>query len=63
MAREAGQIEVRLFIRGQDNNEFHVGDFGNASCKIDLKEYSFFLFTNKKDPKDRTLIIRQKENS
>lgn len=60
--KSGGQIEIRLFPReGKNNEEYHAGDYGKAKCEIDLREYTFLLFVNKNNPKDRTLILKQKE--
>jgi len=58
---KSGQIEIRMFPRGKNGDEFHVGDYGKAECKIDLSQYTLLLFVNKNNPKDRTLILKQKD--
>jgi hypothetical protein len=58
-----GSIEIKLFKRTSkdDNPDYHVGDFGDAQCDIDLRDYTVFCFVNKQNPNDRTLILRPKK--
>lgn len=58
-----GEIEIPLFPRGKTNPEdsYHVGDFGDATCTIDLKDYTFFVFKDKENPNLRTLILKPRK--
>jgi len=58
-----GSIEIKLYKRNgkEDNPDYHVGDFGDASCNVNLRDYTVFCFINKTNPNDRTLILRPKK--
>jgi len=61
MAKDgAGQIEIPLFVRGSGNDEYHIGDFGDANCQIDLQHYKIMVFKDKKNPLHRALILKPK---
>lgn len=63
MTKSSGQIEIHLFPRGGQENfeEYHVGDYGDAKCDIDLKDYTIFVYKDKKIPLHRILILRPRK--
>lgn len=61
-SKNTGQIEINLYPRGNENEEYFVGDFGDADCKINLRDVTFFIFKHKKNPNNKTLIIRPMRN-
>ena len=65
MAKDGqGQIEIPLFPRGRNHEaggDYFVGDYGDANCTINLKEYTFLLFPHKENPALRTIILRPRK--
>ena len=56
------KIEIRLFQRtGGDKKEYHVGNYGDAPCTIDLSRYTILCFSNRNNPDDKTIVLREKK--
>lgn len=61
-----GQIEIPIFEKESRNVEgsfYHVGDFGNANCTINLKDYTIFVYDDNRKDKMKKVVLRAKRNN
>ncbi|HEC72424.1 MAG: hypothetical protein ACTSW7_00505 [Candidatus Thorarchaeota archaeon] len=60
--KSGGHVEIHLFPRGDEDGKYYVGDFGDASCDIDLKDYTIFIYKDEKNPQHRVLVFRPRDS-